>query len=89
MFHPKVTHQHTSNSVPPMRSGGDQPLFYFGGAQTPVNLGLSPSQFQGSHESFSQKQQVDAQKIQKLTMKKRSPVKVLPGGIGSLGVQEY
>ena len=68
-----------SNNVAPMRSTGDQPLFLFGGSQTPINLGLSPSQFQGSHESFSQAKQVDAQKLMALQKKKRSPVKVLPG----------
>jgi len=77
------------NNIPPMRSSGDQPLFYFGGSQTPINLGLKPSQFQGSHETFSQKQQVDANKVIKLTKQKRSPVKVLPGGVGRLGVQTY
>jgi hypothetical protein len=88
MFNPKVSHPHLSNAVAPMKSGGDQPLFFFGGAQTPVNLGLTPSQFQGSHSSFSQKQQVAAQTLQKLTNKKRSPVKVLPGGVGNLGLQK-
>ena len=78
MFNPKVSHPHLSNAVAPMKSGGDQPLFYFGGAQTPVNLGLTPSQFQGSHSSFSQEHQVDAQTVPKISMKKRSPVKVLP-----------
>ena len=29
-------------------SGGFQTPFFFGGAQTPINLGLSPSSFSGS-----------------------------------------
>ena len=56
-------------------------MFFFGGAQTPINLALKPSQFQGSHESFSQSQQVDAGRLQQLQKKRRSPVKVLPGGV--------
>jgi hypothetical protein len=78
MYHPKVSHPHMSNQVAPMRSTGDQPLFLFGGSQTPINLGLTPSQFQGSHESFPQARQVDAAKLMALQKKKRSPVKVLP-----------
>ena len=78
MYHPKVAHPHMSNNVPPMRSTGDQPLFLFGGSQTSINLGLSPSQYQGSHESFPQSKQVDAERLQSLQKKKRSPVKVLP-----------
>ena len=81
MYNPKVSHPRSSNNVPPMRSGGDQILFFFGGAQTPINLALKPSQFQGSHESFSQSQQVDAGRLQQLQKKRRSPVKVLPGGV--------
>jgi hypothetical protein len=81
MYNPKVSHPRSSNAVAPMRSGGDQPLFFFGGSQTPVNLSLKPSQFQGSHESFSQSQQVDAGRLQQLQKKRRSPVHVLPGGV--------
>ncbi len=89
MYHPKVSHQSVSNNVPAMRSTGDQPLFYFGGAQTPVNFGLKPSQYQGSQQSFSQAQQVDANTVIKLTKQKRSPAKVVPGSVGRLGVQTY
>ena len=81
MYQPKVAHPNIRNTVAPMRSGGDQPLFLFGGSQTPVNLGLTPSQYQGSHESFSQSRQVDAQRLQMLEKKKRSPARVLPGGV--------
>lgn len=81
MFQPKVAHPEMKNTVAPMRSGGDQPLFLFGGSQTPVNLGLRPSQYQGSHESFPQSRQVDAQRLQMLEKKKRSPARVLPGGV--------
>ena len=81
MYHPKVAHPHLSNSVPPMKSATDQPLFLFGGSQIPINLGLRPSQFSGSHESFSQSQQVEAQRLITLQKKRRSPAKVIPGGV--------
>ena len=81
MFQPKDSHPNMKNNVAPMRSGGDQPLFLFGGSQTPVNLGLTPSQYQGSHESFSQARQVDAARLISLEKKKRSPARVLPGGV--------
>ena len=71
-----------------MRSGGFQPLFYFGGAQTPVNLNLSPCMYDGSHESFSDNKQVCANKLIRLQYKKRSPVHVLPSG-QNIGVQKY
>ena len=81
MYQPKVSHPDMKNTVAPMKSGGDQPLFLFGGSQTPINLGLTPSQYQGSHESFPQSKQVDAAKLISLMKKKRSPVRVLPGGV--------
>lgn len=81
MYQPKVAHPSMKNTVAPMRSAGEQPLFLFGGSQTPVNLGLTPSQYQGAHSSFSQSRQVDAQRLQMLEKKKRSPARVLPGGV--------
>ena len=78
MYNPKVSHPSRSVDIAPTRSSGFQPLFYFGGAQTPINLGLAPNQDQGSHESFYQHKQVDAQKYKMLIHKKTSPVKVLP-----------
>ena len=84
----KVLHPNLSNNIPPMRSAGFQPLFFFGGAQTPVNLDLQPSMFDGSHESFSESKQVDANKLIRMQRKKRSPVHVLPSGV-NIGVQKY
>jgi hypothetical protein len=81
MFQPKVAHPEMKNTVAPMRSGGDQPLFLFGGSQTAVNLNLTPSQYQGAHSSFPQSKQVEAQRLQMLEKKKRSPARVLPGGV--------
>ena len=71
-----------------MRSAGFQPLFYFGGSQTPVNLDLSSTMFDGSHETFSESKQVDANKLIRMQRKKRSPVHVLPGKL-QIGVQKY
>jgi hypothetical protein len=84
----KINHPNLSNNIAPMRSAGFQPLFYFGGSQTPVNLDLSPNMFDGSHESFSESKQVDANKLIRMQLKKRSPVHVIPNGV-KIGVQKY
>ena len=47
-YHPKVANPNASNHSAPMRSDGFQTPFFFGGAQTPSNLGLSKSSYNGS-----------------------------------------
>jgi len=45
MYFPKVTHPHTSNNIPQMRSDTLQTPFYFGGSQVPTSLGMHGSGF--------------------------------------------
>ena len=47
-YNPKVAMPNLSNNVPPLRSGGFQPPFYFGGSQVPTDLNLKPGTFSGS-----------------------------------------
>jgi hypothetical protein len=39
-YNPKVSMPNLQNNAPPLRSGGFQKPFFFGGAQTPTALGL-------------------------------------------------
>jgi hypothetical protein len=79
MYHPKVSNPAQSSHSGPMLSGGYQPLFYFGATQTPINIGLAPSQFQGSRQIIPQDKQVDFQTYSRLLSKKQSPVRLLKG----------
>jgi hypothetical protein len=47
-YSPKVSNPQMSNNIVQMRSEELQRPFFFGGAQTPVALGLSGSQYSGS-----------------------------------------
>jgi len=39
-YYPKVLHPNASNNIPPLKSGGFQPPFFFGGSQIPEALSL-------------------------------------------------
>jgi hypothetical protein len=47
-YNPKVSNPNMTNSIPQMRSWKNQTPFFFGGAQTPIALGLPQSSFNGS-----------------------------------------
>lgn len=47
-YNPKVSHPWLSNNIPQMRSNDRQVPFFFGGAQTPIALGLPVGSFSGS-----------------------------------------
>lgn len=72
-------HPTLSNNIAPMRSTGFQTPFYFGGSQTPFNLSLTSSDYNGSHETFPEHKQVDATKLMLLLKKRRNPAKIIPG----------
>lgn len=47
-FYPKVENPKLTNNIPQMKSGASQVPFFFGGSQTPVDLGLPAGSFSGS-----------------------------------------
>ena len=47
-FYPKVENPTLTNNIPQMKSGASQTQFFFGGSQTPVDLGLPAGSFSGS-----------------------------------------
>ena len=47
-FYPKVENPSLTNNIPQMKSGASQTPFFFGGSQTPVDLGLPAGSFSGS-----------------------------------------
>ena len=47
-YNPKVSHPNLSNNITQMRSNDRQTPFFFGGAQTPISLGLPAGSFSGS-----------------------------------------
>ncbi len=47
-YNPKVSNPNMSNNIPQMRSWKNQTPFFFGGAQTPIALGLPEGSFNGS-----------------------------------------
>ena len=47
-FQPKVSMPNLSNNIAPMRSGGFQTPFYFGGSQVPNDLHMPQGSFSGS-----------------------------------------
>lgn len=51
LYNPKVANPHMSNDIPQMRSNALQTPFFFGGAQTPTDLFLRKSQYNGSKGS--------------------------------------
>ena len=50
-YHPKVAHLNMSVNIPQMRSDALQTPFFFGGAQTPTDLFLKKSQYNGAKGS--------------------------------------
>ena len=47
-FYPKVENPTLTNNIPQMKSGASQTPFFFGGSQTPIDLGLPAGSFSGS-----------------------------------------
>jgi hypothetical protein len=47
-FYPKVENPNLTNNIIQMRSNAMQTPFFFGGAQTPTDLGLKQGSFSGS-----------------------------------------
>lgn len=76
MYNPKVAMPNLSNNIPPMRSAGFQPPFYFGGSQVPNDLHLKKGSFSGSGMRQTRDVRMDEQPI---TRSKISPVVHMSG----------
>lgn len=75
LYNPKVVNPRLPNDIVQLRSAGDQPSFFFGGAQQPYNFGLSSSQYQGAHPIIGAGMEVEYGKYKRILHKKNSPIK--------------
>jgi len=83
----KVQSPNTNNDIVPMKSGGFQPSFYFGGSQVPINLGLDDTNLDingsGIYRKTEFKPVINGKGIQKTTVSKNSNI-YMPRKMGSL-----